>query len=183
MKQPIRAFAIGLFTAGFIILIVFFFTNQSDTPSAEELATEEMIDAIENEGYRVITETEYITMSVNKENNSHPKEEDKNESDKNKDEEEDKTNDDTSDQKEDEESEEEDEESEVSSERTYTLEIESGMPSSEIGTILEENNIIDDGNEFTQYLEEEEYTLLVQIGEHEVSSDMSFYEIAETITN
>ncbi|OZU90666.1 hypothetical protein CIL03_02160 [Virgibacillus indicus] len=60
--------------------------------------------------------------------------------------------------------------------------IESGMPSSSISDALAENNIIDDAEEFNQYLQDEEYSLKVQLGSFDLSSDMSFYEIAEAIT-
>lgn len=55
------------------------------------------------------------------------------------------------------------------------------MASSDISALLAEQNIIDNASEFNRYLDEHEYSLYVQIGTFEVSSDMSFYEIAERI--
>ncbi|QKY71637.1 hypothetical protein Len3610_07500 [Lentibacillus sp. CBA3610] len=61
--------------------------------------------------------------------------------------------------------------------------VESGVAPSEISQTLEENDIIDDADAFTEYLEDEDYSQLVQLGEFELSSDMDHNEIAETLTN
>ncbi|MBP1971772.1 hypothetical protein J2Z83_003927 [Virgibacillus natechei] len=155
MKQPIRSFSIGLFTAGVIMLVgVYFFETPNDT---EQLpVVDEMIPAVEEEGYRVLTESDYISLSVNEDNNE--------------------------DDQEDTEETEEDE-SEEENEHSYTLTIEPGMPSSDIGPLLVENQIVDDADDFNQYLDEEDYSLYIQLGEYDLSSDMSFYEIAEVIAN
>ncbi|RLL48529.1 hypothetical protein D8M04_02010 [Oceanobacillus piezotolerans] len=63
------------------------------------------------------------------------------------------------------------------------MSIKPGMLTSEISSLLEENNIIEDAFEFDQYLNENDYSLYVQLGEYTLTSDMSFYEIAETIAN
>ncbi|RDW19340.1 hypothetical protein CWR48_09135 [Oceanobacillus arenosus] len=63
------------------------------------------------------------------------------------------------------------------------MNIEPGMPSSMITSVLQEQGIIDDASEFNSYLEEHDYSLKVRMGTHQVTSAMSFYELAETITN
>ncbi|WP_373892822.1 hypothetical protein ACUL41_08935 [Virgibacillus natechei] len=173
MKQPVRSFSIGLFTAGLIMLIgVYFF----DTPSneAEQLPSDEMIPALKEEGYHVLTESEYISLSVNDGS-------DNGSSDSN--------GDNTSEESEDQDTEEtqedgsEDDTTDEDTETTYTLNIEEGMDSATISASLAENDIIDDADEFSQYLNEEGYGVYIQLGEYELSSDMSFYEIAEQIAN
>src|SRR5699024_8276258 len=72
-----------------------------------------------------------------------------------------------------------DEEDEV---EKYTIHIKDGMASSEIGELLEENNIIDDSSKFNKYLEDEGYHKGVQLGKFDVTSDMDFKEIAKAIT-
>ncbi|AIF43418.1 hypothetical protein X953_09835 [Virgibacillus sp. SK37] len=61
------------------------------------------------------------------------------------------------------------------------MNIKPGMATSEISNLLEEKKIIKDSGKFDQYLEKENYSEKVQIGEFEVTSDMSFYELAEKI--
>ncbi|HLR08022.1 MAG TPA: hypothetical protein VK136_02020 [Bacillota bacterium] len=166
MKQPIRSFSIGLLTAGLICLLVFYFSGGNKETA--NLSTEDMIAKLEDEGYRVFTESEYISMAVDSDDA------DETEAD---------TDDDSA--LEDNEEDEADEDSEADDEDasvTYTLEIKSGMNSSEISELLEENDIIDDAMEFSTFLEDEDYESDVQIGEFELSSDMSFKEIAEEIT-
>lgn len=179
MKQPVRSFSIGLFTAGLIMLIgVYFF----DTPSneAEQVASDEMIPALEEEGYHVLTESEYISLSVNDGNNSDSTDSDENTASE-------ESGDGESGDQDTEESQEDGSEeyntTEEGTETTYTLNIEQGMDSATICSLLAENDIIDDADEFSRYLKEEGYGLYIQIGEHELSSDMSFYEIAELIAN
>lgn len=172
MKQPVRSFSIGLFTAGVIMLIgIYFFDMPSN--EAEQLSNEDMIPALEGEGYHVLTESEYISLSVNDENNSDTDENSTEEIEDDVSEDQDNT----------EENQEDESEDDTMDENTYTLNIEQGMESTAISSLLAENNIIDDADEFSQYLNEEGYGLYIQIGEHELSSDMSFYEIAELIAN
>ncbi|GAB3051069.1 hypothetical protein [Virgibacillus ainsalahensis] len=178
MKQPVRSFAIGLFTAGMVMLIgIYFFETREN--NADQLSIDEMIPAIETEGYRVLTESEYISLSVNGGNDSEASnamektEDTEEEPDENEDSEDETVKENNS----------EDEQAEEDSVTTYMLDIVPGMDSSDISSILDENEIIDDTESFIQYLNEHDYSMYIQIGEFELSDDMSFYEIAEKITN
>lgn len=192
MKQPLRYFSIGLFSAAIVLLIGLFF---SDTEKVEDLAAEELIPYVEQEGYHVLSNKEYIALSVNNtDENEQPKEstEDKENTSKSNKDSQEKTsketnNTDKADSKK-ENNKEKDKNDNVTKDKkdevvTHTLIIEAGMVPSSISTQLEENNIIEDAFEFDQYLEENDYSKYVQLGEFEVTSDMSFYEIAEKITN
>jgi cobalamin biosynthesis protein CobT len=189
MKHTVRSFSIGLLTSGVIMLILFYFFD-SEAGQSKELTVEEMVPLVEEEGYRIITEQDYISLSVGgNENEEEETEEDEQSTEEDDEpaentEEEDSTEDeDSNEETEEEESEEENEDEENEEEiSTYTLNIESGMTTSEFSSLLEENNIIDDAFEFNQYIEDEDYSLRVQIGEFELSSDMTMYEIAEEIT-
>ncbi|MEC5422246.1 hypothetical protein QGM71_01930 [Virgibacillus sp. C22-A2] len=175
MKQLIRSFSVGLLTAGIILLIGYYFIDDSST-QAEQRSVDSMIIEIEQEGYRVLTEAEYISISVNKDQDNKSTASTIEESMAEKEEEED----------EDSEAEVEDPPEEETSEQdntaTYTLHIEPGMASSTISSVLAENNIIENAAEFNKYLDEQDYSLKVQIGEFELSSTMSFFELAEAIT-
>src|SRR5699024_9125328 len=181
MKQTIRSFAIGLLAAGIIMLGAFYFAGDSQT-DVEDIATEDMIEVIESEGYHVLTDSEYISVSVDSDNNA----DENNDSDNESSEEQDQTasgeteTDEGSDNNNDEEN--NSDETGENKPTTYTLTVESGMAPSKISQTLEENDIIDDSDAFTEYLEDEGYVELVQLGEFELSSDMDHYEIAETIT-
>lgn len=167
MKQPIRFFAIGLFTASLILLIYYLFDNAPN--EASDLTTDELIEEIENEGLRVITEEEYITLTVykdlanNEENEKDEKEEqqdEENETEKNED----------------------DESNENQDIKTYTVKVKEGMMPEEIAKLLEDNEIVDDAFSFATYLEDNGYSPYVQIDSFKLTSDMSPKEIAEKIT-
>ncbi|WP_010650883.1 endolytic transglycosylase MltG [Oceanobacillus massiliensis] len=61
--------------------------------------------------------------------------------------------------------------------------ISPGMASSDISSLLAENQIIQDASEFNSYLDEHDYSLQIQIGSYELTSDMSFYQIAERLAH
>src|SRR5690625_4915493 len=65
MKQPIRFFSIGLLIASVIMLIVYIIDDPSTIQSNEnDLNTDEMIQALEVEGFHVLSSSEYIKLSV-----------------------------------------------------------------------------------------------------------------------
>ncbi|SES83838.1 hypothetical protein SAMN05216389_102405 [Oceanobacillus limi] len=183
MKQSIRAFSIGLFSAGLVLLAVYYFDNGS-TQDITEMPVDDVIAYMKEEyGYRVLTESEFISLTVNQEaNDSESKEEANKESEDTssaKANEEEETDKDENEKSEEEDHEEKNEEEETIT--SYTLTIEAGSASS-VGDKLAENGIIDNASEFNQYLSDEGYDVKVQLGEFEVQSDMSFNEIAEVIT-
>lgn len=152
MKQPMRYFSIGLLTASVILLLSFYFFDNSTT-GTDDLPVEEMIEAIKADGYHVVSEKEYIALSVNDEddNKANVKKEDK-------------------------------KQEKESEKKAYTINIKSGMLPSEISEILAENDIIKDANKFDQYLEKEEYSPYIQLGKHKLNSEMSTKEVAEALT-
>lgn len=176
MKHLLRSFAAGLFSAGVIMLAAYYFSEES----REELTADEMIPIVEEEGYHVLTSDEYISLAVqpkdkeeNTEEKAETKQEDKKEKAENKEKEEQKEEEKNNEKK-------EDKQPETSS---YTLQIKPGMLTPEITELLEENKIIDDAAKFNRYLEEHEYSPKIQIGNFKLTSDMDYYQIAETITD
>lgn len=185
MKHTIRSFSIGLIAAGIILLTVYFFFD-GGSDGETEYSTEELIAQIEADGYRVITEEEYISFSVatsKKNDDEADQDEEKVDEEENADDEDNEENDneDSDEEEEDEVEEAEDEEEETST--TVTITVEPGMASSQISQMLEEEGIIDDAGKFSQYLIEHDYHMLIQLGEHELETGMSHYEIAEELTN
>jgi outer membrane biosynthesis protein TonB len=197
MKHTVRAFSIGLITAGLLLLGIYYFMDLPENNQAE-ISPEEMIARIEAEGYHVLTEEEYISYSVSgtvseeEEDTSAETDEDEEEVEEEKEDqtdEEDEVED--SDEREESADEEEanepeqeqEEEQEEDTPQTVTIQIESGMASSQISRMLENEGLIEDAEAFNQYLQEHDYSLRVQLGEHELVTGMSHYEIAEELTN
>ncbi|MFS0751434.1 hypothetical protein [Oceanobacillus sp. 1P07AA] len=177
MKHHIRAFAVGLFTSALIILIVFFLVQDSQTP-IEDVKAEELIPVLEDQGYAILSQEEYISYSVNG-NDSDNKSATNHESE---DEDTVESKEETENNKEDEE-ENSEEESEQDSAVEYKLTVETGMASSEISDILENEDIIESASDFNNYLEDNDYAINVKPGTFELSSDMSHFDIAEVITS
>lgn len=200
MKYTIRSFSVGLLTTGLIMLAVYYFFG-NETNNQANMETDEMISHIEQEGYRVLTEKEYIAYSVantnqdeneeelaNEENEEAPEEETASTKEKDEEAEEQKKADEKEKAEKEEkekakdEKEEEDKEEE-SAPKTVTINIPSGMASSQISALLQEEKIIDNAEDFNAYLQDNDYSLRVQIGTHKLTQGMSFYEIAEALTN
>lgn len=184
MKQPLRYFSIGLLTASVILFVFYQFLGQKEL--TEEESVDEMIASIEADGYRVISESEYISLSVTKheddrkqsdvEDNDKSKKEDKEKTkDKKPDKDEDKKEDKSSTKKE------EKEDKKEKQVESYTLTIKENMMPSTISELLAENKIIKDAAKFSKFLEDEGYSPKVQIGKHKLNSDMNHREIAEEL--
>lgn len=162
MKQFVRFFSLGLFLASLIIFIFFYYFDEPEI-DASEISTDELIELVEEDGYRVITEEDYISYTVNNEEEKTDKP---------------KENDDKDTAKEDEEK--EDKNDEVVK---YTLQIKADTMPHEVIILLEEKKIIEDAEEFAKFMEKENYSPYIQQGEFELNSEMSEEEIAKAITN
>ncbi|MBT2214465.1 hypothetical protein KK120_01295 [Virgibacillus dakarensis] len=174
MKQPVRLFSLGLFTASLIVLILFLFVDDSKK-NVENIPNDEMITALQADGYRVLSESEYISLSVNNDKDKQEAEKTEQASAEGQ------AEDNNSAEKADEDKENKADETEKE-EKTYTLTIKSGMASSEISDALVENGIIDDAGKFSKFLKDKGYDTKVQLGKFKVSSSMNPKEIAEEIT-
>ena len=63
---------------------------------------------------------------------------------------------------------------------TYTLTVARGMSSNEVCKVLYDNGIIDNAVDFDNYLVSRGYAEKIRVGIFEVSSDMSYDELAAT---
>lgn len=187
MKHSVRFFAVGLFTSAILLLVYQLFIDDESANKTEQISVEEMIAHVEESGYRVITDEEFISYSmyVEEKNEQEAKKEEKNRSSKAK--KDDKENDEDVNEAETDESDDADEaeeESEAEEEevRKVKLTVRQGDLTPDIADFLQEQGIIDDKQEFVDYLEEHDYSPYIQLGTFEVSSDMSLYELAERLT-
>src|SRR5690625_190528 len=169
MKLTLTFFGNGLLNESFFILISYYIfkPNQSTAHTVDE-----MIASLEDEGYRIITEDEYISFTLNEKDNNAEKTEDEEKNDEQKDTSKDKK--DGKDKK---------KKKKKDKKKTYTIEIDENTLPSTISERLEENGIIDDAMKFNQYLEDKDYSPYIQIGKYKLSSDMSRKEIAEELTD
>lgn len=201
MKLPIRFFGIGLLTAAIIFAISLYFFNDREV-NLEELSLEDISSYLESEGYHVITQEQYITLAVKereeqqksndevseKEENTEEKENDK-EKDKASDENEKDDAKDSKEEDQDKDKEKEDQKEEDSDKKDekkvykYTLTVVPNMLGPDVGKLLEENKIIKNAADFAKYLEDNNYSRYIQLGDHKLTSEMTHYEIAEKITS
>lgn len=185
MKIPIRFFAIGLFTAAFIALIVYLITGDRQT-SADDLPKEELIASIEEQGYRVITQDEYISYTVYRDE---MKEKEEAEKEQNKNDSQAKATDQKEASKAEKEKAEADkqqatdkDEKQKETVRKVKIKVKEGMVSQDIAKKLKAEKIIDDEKKFVKYMEDNDYSAYIQIGTFTLKSDMTLKEIAETLT-
>src|SRR5699024_9565354 len=161
MKTAIRSFALGLFVAS-LLMFGYFFLFENNSSNIEDLTTDELISSIEDEGYRVISESEYVSFSFykeeQKENNDESddrlnkkKKQKKNKKKKNK-----NKNKNKKDNKENNENNKNNNDNEDVIKHTFKT--ETGIVSQEIADILYDNKIIDDRDKFAKYLEDNGYS-------------------------
>lgn len=191
MKQPIRYFSIGLIVASLALFVVYKFIDKPQE-NVDSVEIETLISTINDHGYHVMEESEYIRLSVlqdsmddedednNKKDDDKKKDTDKEKEDKDTDkkEEKDKDKEDENKDKDDDKEKDEKEESTVK----YSIKIDPDMLPTDVSNLLEEKNIIKDASKFNTFLEDNDYSQLIQIGTFDVSSDMSQEEVAKVIT-
>lgn len=185
MNLFLRYFSLGLFLASLIIFIFFYYFEEPEI-NAEDFATEDLIELVEEEGYRVITEKEYISYTVNEDNNDTK---DSNDDNEKKEKDEDKEEKEKAEKKKKEEKEKaakekkEEKEKEKDDIVEYTINIKEGMASQEVSSLLEENKVIKNAEEFSVFIQTNNYSDYIQPGKFKLKSDMSEEEIAKIITN
>lgn len=199
MKQSVRFFAIGLMTSA--ILMFGYFAIFDKSAAVENIPVEELIAQIEEDDYRVISEEDFISFSLmNKDeveanakdkadakssDNKEAKKEDEKTDDK-KDKEkksDDKKDNDKSKEKSDKDKKKDRDTSEDSDKpKKVTFTTKPGIVTEDIAEILYDKKVIDDKRKFEKFLEDNGYSAYIQIGKFEVTTDMTYQEIADVIT-
>lgn len=207
MKLPIRFFGIGLLTASVIFSISVYFFNDQGT-NLEEVSIDDLSSYLETQGYHLVTQEQYISLAVkereeqvknNEEESTSDKSDDKNEKEDNSEKDAEKNSDEKPDEKSDNKKKDSKDKSEENKDDNkkkdnkkkdnkkkvykYTLKVEPNMLGPTVSKLLEDNKIIKDADAFTKYLEDNDYSRFIQLGEHELTSEMTHYEIAEKITS
>lgn len=182
MKQPIRFFSIGMLFSTVVLMLFFFYLDEDI--DAKNIPAETLIQALKEKGYHAVPEDEYIEFSLAK------KEKADQEAAENEDTDTNQAADETATENDEEQTAQADDESATNQEEnkqedqkvyTYILKVEPNMMGPTISQLLADHKIIDDPQAFSRFLEDEGYSRYIQLGEHTLTSDMSFKEIAETI--
>ncbi|MFD2658337.1 endolytic transglycosylase MltG [Gracilibacillus thailandensis] len=166
MKQIIRAFSLGLFVAAVVIGVTYYVEKPEQAQSTSPPTIDDSIKQVENDGYYVyeedleskVSQLEQEIVELQEDRNSKLEE----------------PTADLDQQTEESEAEEEGEE--------ITITIESGMTMPEIIALLDENELIADEDAFLSYLEENELSRFIQIGEFNLHRGMSVEELTNTLT-
>lgn len=182
MKQPLRYFSIGLLTATVILVIVFLLINNTGD-NKNKMTTDEMIDALKEDGYRVLTDSDYMTLALSGEQTEEEEDADADAEAEDKEEADDESSEESSDEKEESDEDDAEDADEESDKITYTINIKENMYVPEVTKLLEEKKIISDADKFTKYLEDEGFAEYIQLGKHDVDNKMSERELAKAITN
>lgn len=163
MKQIIRGFSIGLFTATIILGIIYFMDDSNQTTNTTA-STSERINSLNEDGYYVYEEDMSTKVDSLQEQLDEMEETEVQES--NTDEEENET----------------EEEPEIDEADYQTVSFEAGMTFTDIINVLSDTDIISDEQAFIDYLEENELSRYIQVGEFSLHEEMEIEEIASIIT-
>ncbi|HLQ95800.1 MAG TPA: hypothetical protein VK108_05400 [Pseudogracilibacillus sp.] len=173
MKQSLRFFSLGILVSAILLLgYTLFFSG--DLKQADP-SVEEMSDSLSDQGYRVVSEDEYVKYTLDKDKASNSEENDEtNKEDEDEKEKDESDNNDDNDDKKDKDKKKE----------KATIKTESGVVAPDIAEDLVEEKIIkkDEKDDFAAYMDDEGYSEKVQLGKFKVDSDMDFKELAKTFT-
>lgn len=167
-KRNVRSFSLGIL---FSVILVAIYTFMIDEKPADPAYTENTARTyLEDAGYTVLTEEEYNAQMNTQQNDTEkqqtapdPIEETENESDA-------------------QDTVENEQNVPEAPSASFELEINNGMTPSQISSLLEQAGMIENADEFTQFVEENGYSTKIQLGVFEISKGMSSEEIAKIIT-
>ncbi|MFS0598689.1 hypothetical protein AB1L16_18440 [Peribacillus frigoritolerans] len=66
---------------------------------------------------------------------------------------------------------------------TYTIKVKTNMTTAEIADLLSKEKIIDDAAEFVAYMNDRDFSKKIQIGEFVVTNNMTYRQLANTLTH
>jgi|SRR5699024_5793148 len=187
MKQSIRFFSIGLLTASLLMLGLYLFDDSAEE-SIETIPVDDMIVKVEEEGYRVITDDEFISYSLYAEEAKDEEAEqadetsDKKTTKKTKDKKSDNSDKKEKNKKKSTKDKKKKDKKKKEKDKKVKFTIKEGYVTSDIADLLIEKKVIDDRQKFIDYMEDNDYSPSIQLGTFEVKSDASLKDLAETIT-
>lgn len=192
MKQSLRFFSLGLFVSALLLFGFNFFFGGSD--SLSNATVDELEAALHEEGYRVVSEDDYITYTMKKEQTQNESEKDtkdtskekaketnkKDKQDSEKEQDKDKKTDSKKKDEKDKNEEDEDKDKVVKA----SFKTKAGVVSPEIADTLIDKKIIkkNERDKFIKYMDSNGHSEYIQLGTFKVNSDMSYKEIADVVT-
>ncbi|HEX7064624.1 MAG TPA: hypothetical protein VF199_06100 [Bacillales bacterium] len=176
-KSGMRGFAAGLWVAA-IVMAYFFYTGQgpAETAAKQTVTEEQVKHYLESRDQIAVEKGSYESLKAAADQQTENKDQGKSEKNQSK-EDEGKKN------KEDKSGDSNDQQKAEEKVKTYTLDIQQGMTSQEVGNLLENAGIIKDQEKLSEYLQDHDLAKKVQLGTFKLKSDMSIAEIAEEITS
>ncbi|WP_209124036.1 endolytic transglycosylase MltG [Alkalihalobacillus sp. BA299] len=173
-KHTARGLSIGFFITGIVLLLFKSVLAPAHITAEEPVLTQETIEVfLKENNLLVISEEDYETLKNGQveavATEEKPAEEKKDES---------KADDQVVEEKEEVKEEKTEEDKPV----THKIKISSGMVSPDVAKILKEKGLIQDESEFVRLVESKNAAKYIQIGEHELTTDMSMDEIISVIT-
>ncbi len=183
MRTTLRSFSLGLLTTAIVLGIIY--TQSSGSTEKTDLTIEDASTFLENEGFHVVTKTEWTDLneqlnSNQQEENNTQQQEKQTESNGEKQATEDQEQ---TEEKPEQQQTEEKQQEEKKEAQPVEIEIVSGMTTYDVADLLIDEKVIKDKMEFITYLEDNDYAKYIQIGTFQLKSGMSLYEIAEVLTN
>jgi hypothetical protein len=155
MKQTIRAFSLGLLSATILLSITYYLDKEQQSVVKTEPTTEQMVSALEEQGYYVSEDTPKVERSEQPEqkNEASPKSNPE-------------------------------EDSAIQEDETvvYNLSIKTGMTDRTVAESLSKTGIIDNKQAFLTFLRENNYATRIQIGDFVLNNKMTYEEVAKIIT-
>lgn len=175
LKQFIRAFALGLLVASGILAVTYFYFDNPNTTTNTTIDDDTMKEELTKKGYFIYEENmnshiidleNQIEMLENEILELNNKENEKETT---------QPDDDTTQLPDDDITSEENPE-------TVLISIVAGMQAPDVAELLLENEIIEDSNDFIEYIEASDKGRLIQIGNFYLHSNMTIEEIVAIIT-
>lgn len=179
-KRSLRTLALGFFLSGSLVVGFRYFDDNSEGADNQEI--EELQNEIRYlEEQLAQFEVAQATAEQDSDETTEPEEEQENEPEEESDDSEEDSQEEEQPEQETPEESEEDSEEEAEVVFSATITVGEGQPSSVAARQLQEQGIIEDRFDFDSYLENNNYAVLVRPGSYEVSSDMNYEEIANTL--
>jgi hypothetical protein len=159
-KRGIQAFSLGIiFTVSILGSYYFYFDKSSSQPNISEAKS-----LLKSKGYTILTQTEYLNLKDSSQTKATTTKKQQQSKASAKDQSKKQTT------------------TQNNDEKTYQLQVTSGMASGEIANLLAKNKIIENAMEFEQYLITHQYETKVQLGTYILTTKMDYEQLAKIIT-
>ena len=160
-KQSVRSFAIGMLLSVCVIGSYYYYAEEKNDQKETPINVKEATSYLHKEGFIVLSDAEYTDLQKSVEKRKQDQT---------------NVNEETKEKKQ------EDQKKSKPKIYTYSLKVNNGMSISSIAALLSKEKIVKDQQEFETYLIDNDYHTKIQVGSFRLTSEMTFKQIAETLT-